>query len=48
MALGIAGDLCAALKKRVGALLQEPVLLDWFVQLLLGLKHVHDRNILHR
>ena len=43
-----AGDLCAALKKRAGALLQEPVLLDWFVQLLLGLKHVHDRNILHR
>eukprot|EP00891_Asterochloris_glomerata_P000338 jgi/Astpho2/338/e_gw1.00010.181.1_t len=42
------GDLCAALKKRAGALLQEPVLLDWFVQLLLGLKHVHDRNILHR
>ena len=43
-----AGDLANALKKRNGAVLPEAVLLDWFVQLCLGLKHVHDRKILHR
>ena len=43
-----AGDLANALKKRNGASLPEAVLLDWFVQLCLGLKHVHDRKILHR
>lgn len=43
-----AGDLANALKKRNGATLPEAVLLDWFVQLCLGLKHVHDRKILHR
>ncbi|DBB05985.1 TPA: hypothetical protein ACH3X3_009975 [Trebouxia sp. C0006] len=42
------GDLANALKKRNGAVLPEAVLLDWFVQLCLGLKHVHDRKILHR
>lgn len=36
------------LKNRRGAQLSEDTILDWFVQLCLGLKHVHDRKILHR
>ena len=48
LACNVAGDLANALKKRNGAVLPEAVLLDWFVQLCLGLKHVHDRKILHR
>lgn len=31
-----------------GALFQEDQILDWFVQICLALKHVHDRKILHR
>ena len=31
-----------------GRLLPESQILDWFVQLCLALKHVHDRKILHR
>uniref|UniRef100_A0A061QR26 non-specific serine/threonine protein kinase n=1 Tax=Tetraselmis sp. GSL018 TaxID=582737 RepID=A0A061QR26_9CHLO len=42
------GDLYQALQRRKGALLREEQILDWAVQLFLGLKHVHDRKILHR
>ncbi|KAK9809093.1 hypothetical protein WJX72_009300 [[Myrmecia] bisecta] len=42
------GDLYAALQKRRGVPLPEGMILDWFVQICLGLKHVHDRKILHR
>ncbi|CAG9466562.1 unnamed protein product [Pedinophyceae sp. YPF-701] len=42
------GDLYAILKKRRGALLPEETILDWFVQICLAIKHVHDRKILHR
>lgn len=28
--------------------MQEEQILDWFTQICLGLKHVHDRKILHR
>uniref|UniRef100_A0A061S4H1 non-specific serine/threonine protein kinase n=1 Tax=Tetraselmis sp. GSL018 TaxID=582737 RepID=A0A061S4H1_9CHLO len=42
------GDLYQALQRRKGALLPEEQILDWAVQLFLGLKHVHDRKILHR
>jgi NIMA (never in mitosis gene a)-related kinase len=31
-----------------GQQLSDDVVLDWFVQICLGLKHVHDRKILHR
>ena len=37
-----------ALKKRNGQLLPEETILDWFVQVCLAVKHVHDRKILHR
>jgi serine/threonine protein kinase len=26
----------------------EDAIVDWFVQMCLGLKHIHDRKILHR
>ncbi|WIA14899.1 hypothetical protein OEZ85_001614 [Tetradesmus obliquus] len=42
------GDLYSILQKRKGQLLPEDTVLDWFVQICLGLKHVHDRKILHR
>ncbi|KAK9822923.1 hypothetical protein WJX74_005108 [Apatococcus lobatus] len=42
------GDLHAALKKRKNMPLSESMILDWFVQICLGLKHVHDRKVLHR
>lgn len=42
------GDLYNILKKRRGQLLPEETIIDWFVQICLSLKHVHDRKILHR
>ena len=41
------GDLSAALKQQKGLLAEETVL-DWFAQMCLGLKHIHDRKIVHR
>ena len=43
-----AGDLYQCLKAQKGTPLQEAQITDWFTQLLLGLKHVHDRKVLHR
>ena len=42
------GDLNALLKSRNGALLREHQVLDYFVQVCLAMKHVHDRKVLHR
>jgi serine/threonine protein kinase len=42
------GDLYGILQKRKGQLWSEDTILDWFVQMCLALKHVHDRKILHR
>ncbi|GFR44775.1 hypothetical protein Agub_g6107 [Astrephomene gubernaculifera] len=42
------GDLYGMMQKRRGQQLSEDTILDWFVQMCLGLKHVHDRKILHR
>eukprot|EP00752_Nemacystus_decipiens_P006484 g5838.t1 len=42
------GDLSSCLRRRNGRLLDEEVVLDWFVQTTLALKHIHDRKILHR
>ncbi|KAL6750076.1 kinase-like domain-containing protein [Haematococcus lacustris] len=42
------GDLYSICQKRRGAPLPEDTLQDWLVQISLGLKHVHDRKILHR
>jgi NIMA (never in mitosis gene a)-related kinase len=42
------GDLEGYLKARHGRLLSESETLSMFVQMCLGLKHIHDRKILHR
>ncbi|VTJ67594.1 Hypothetical predicted protein, partial [Marmota monax] len=42
------GDLFKRINADKGILFQEDQILDWFVQICLALKHVHDRKILHR
>ncbi|OMJ69407.1 hypothetical protein SteCoe_32875 [Stentor coeruleus] len=42
------GDMQSKIKERNGRLFQEDQVLDWFVQICLAMKHVHDRKILHR
>ncbi|CAD8154431.1 unnamed protein product [Paramecium octaurelia] len=42
------GDLAQILKNQNGKQLSENQILDWFTQICLALKHVHDRKILHR
>ncbi|XP_072450617.1 serine/threonine-protein kinase Nek1 isoform X7 [Chiloscyllium punctatum] len=42
------GDLFKRINAQKGVLFSEDQILDWFVQICLALKHVHDRKILHR
>ncbi|XP_060050868.1 serine/threonine-protein kinase Nek5 isoform X2 [Erinaceus europaeus] len=42
------GDLMKRISKQRGVLFSEDQILSWFVQISLGLKHIHDRKILHR
>lgn len=42
------GDLFKRINSQKGALFSEAQILDWFVQICLALKHIHDRKILHR
>ncbi|XP_068175055.1 serine/threonine-protein kinase Nek1 isoform X2 [Antennarius striatus] len=42
------GDLFKKINSQKGILFSEEQILDWFVQICLALKHVHDRRILHR
>lgn len=42
------GDLHVALHERCGSALSESAILDYFVQICLALKHLHDKRILHR
>jgi NIMA (never in mitosis gene a)-related kinase len=42
------GDLAALIKNRRGQLFKESQALQYFVQISLAMKHVHDRKILHR
>ncbi|NXK03382.1 NEK1 kinase, partial [Herpetotheres cachinnans] len=42
------GDLFKKINAQKGILFSEDQILDWFVQICLALKHVHDRKILHR
>ncbi|XP_067445516.1 interferon-induced very large GTPase 1-like isoform X3 [Thunnus thynnus] len=42
------GDLLEKIKSQKGELFSEEQILDWFVQICLALKHIHDRKILHR
>ncbi|XP_039539073.1 serine/threonine-protein kinase Nek5 isoform X3 [Pimephales promelas] len=43
-----AGDLMNRIKMQRGKPFTEQQIVDWFVQICLGLKHVHDRKVLHR
>ncbi|CAI5784107.1 serine serine/threonine-protein kinase Nek1 isoform X1 [Podarcis lilfordi] len=42
------GDLFKKINTQKGVLFSEDQIMDWFVQICLALKHVHDRKILHR
>ncbi|KAL5011663.1 hypothetical protein ScPMuIL_010214 [Solemya velum] len=42
------GDLYNKINTQRGILLSEDQILDWFVQMCLAIKHIHDRKILHR
>ncbi|KAM9031926.1 serine/threonine-protein kinase Nek5 [Sarcophilus harrisii] len=42
------GDLMKRISRQHGVLFDEDKILGWFVQISLGLKHIHDRKILHR
>eukprot|EP00282_Hemiselmis_andersenii_P029428 CAMPEP_0169454476 /NCGR_PEP_ID=MMETSP1042-20121227/15299_1 /TAXON_ID=464988 /ORGANISM="Hemiselmis andersenii, Strain CCMP1180" /LENGTH=307 /DNA_ID=CAMNT_0009566553 /DNA_START=32 /DNA_END=952 /DNA_ORIENTATION=+ len=48
MAYAEGGDLTGKIKAQNGRPFPEDTILDWFVQISLALKHVHDRKILHR
>ncbi|XP_075348112.1 serine/threonine-protein kinase Nek5 [Mycteria americana] len=42
------GDLMKRINMQHGVLFDEAQILSWFVQISLGLKHIHDKMILHR
>ena len=42
------GDLHSRLKTYGNSYLPETKVVEWFVQIALGLQYLHDRNILHR
>ena len=44
------GDLSAKIKenKSTGTFMKEDQIMNWFTQMLLAVKHIHDRRILHR
>lgn len=42
------GDLYSKINDQRGVDFSEEQILDWFVQICLGVKHIHDRKVLHR
>ncbi|XP_061883932.1 serine/threonine-protein kinase Nek1 isoform X3 [Entelurus aequoreus] len=42
------GDLFKKINSQRGTLFSEEQIMDWFVQICLAIKHIHDRKILHR
>ncbi|KAJ8012974.1 hypothetical protein DPEC_G00048450 [Dallia pectoralis] len=42
------GDLMKKISMQRGLPFPEEQIVDWFVQICLGLKHIHDRKVLHR
>ncbi|XP_043927601.1 serine/threonine-protein kinase Nek3 [Protopterus annectens] len=42
------GDLMQKIKHQKDMLLPEDVIFNWFVQICLGVKHIHDKRVLHR
>ncbi|KAI7808250.1 hypothetical protein IRJ41_000458 [Triplophysa rosa] len=43
-----AGDLMNRIHMQRGRVFTEQQIIHWFVQICLGLKHIHDRKVLHR
>ncbi|XP_042620406.1 serine/threonine-protein kinase Nek5 [Cyprinus carpio] len=43
-----AGDLMKRIRMQRGKPFTEQQIVHWFVQICLGLKHIHDRKVLHR
>ncbi|NXK53705.1 NEK3 kinase, partial [Chauna torquata] len=42
------GDLMQKIKHQRGKLFPEDTICHWFVQMCLGVKHIHDKRVLHR
>lgn len=42
------GDVSQKIKEQLGRPFSETYILDIFTQMCLGMKHVHDRKIIHR
>jgi len=42
------GDLDSRINAQNGRLFPEALVLEWFVQICLAVKHIHDRKIIHR
>uniref|UniRef100_A0A8C3L6V7 non-specific serine/threonine protein kinase n=1 Tax=Chrysolophus pictus TaxID=9089 RepID=A0A8C3L6V7_CHRPC len=42
------GDLMQKIKHQRGKLFPEDTILCWFAQMCLGVKHIHDKHVLHR
>ncbi|NXU52936.1 NEK3 kinase, partial [Turnix velox] len=42
------GDLMQKIKHQGGNLFPEDTIVHWFVQMCLGVKHIHDKRVLHR
>ncbi|NXU75893.1 NEK3 kinase, partial [Oreotrochilus melanogaster] len=42
------GDLMEKIKHQRGKFFPEDTILCWFVQMCLGVKHIHDKHVLHR
>ena len=42
------GDLSMKIREQEGKFFDENKILDWFTQVCLAIKHIHDRKILHR
>jgi NIMA (never in mitosis gene a)-related kinase len=42
------GDLDGRIKAQHGRPFNESLVLEWFVQICLAVKHIHDRKIIHR
>ncbi|XP_021075166.1 serine/threonine-protein kinase Nek3 [Mus pahari] len=42
------GDLMQKIKQQKGKLFPEDTILNWFIQICLGVNHIHKRRVLHR
>ncbi|XP_076770002.1 serine/threonine-protein kinase Nek3 isoform X2 [Arvicanthis niloticus] len=42
------GDLMQRIKQQKGKLFPEDTILNWFIQICLGVNHIHKRRVLHR